>query len=417
MDVEIIAVGSELLSGRVVNTNAAYAARRLRALGFTSRRHVAVPDDVAAITEAVAAALNRSDVVVVTGGLGPTDDDVTVRAVAKALGQPLVLDPRAARQVQRLYRRHRTRLRQLALRQAFVPRGAHTLPNPLGTAPGIWWQRGATRLIALPGVPQEMRAILDASVLPRLRRLRHTGALVHRTIRTINVLELQLQRLLQRLKLPPGVSAGFYPHLLTVDVQLTAAGQAPRRATQLLDELERRVRRHLGHAVYAVGETPLEAAAGAALARHRSTVGVGESCTGGLISTLLTDVPGSSRYVMLSVVAYRNRAKQQWLGVPPSLLTRYGAVSAPVARAMAEGARRRSGATFGLGVTGIAGPGGGTPKKPVGLVYIAWAGPAGTRSVRALFSGDRPAIRMQAAQLALNGLRLAAEGVTRPGRH
>ncbi|MBI2885299.1 MAG: competence/damage-inducible protein A [Candidatus Omnitrophica bacterium] len=416
MQAEIIAIGSELLSGRVINTNAAYLSRQLQALGIAARRHLAVPDEPAAIVEAITAALHRSDLILITGGLGPTDDDITVQALARALGQPLVRSSQAARHVQRLYRRHGAHLSRLAARQAFVPRGARPLPNPLGTAPGVWWERGATRLIALPGVPQEMRAILQASVLPRLRRLRPAGALATRTIRTIGVLELQLQRLLRRFHLPPGVSVGFYPNLLMVDVQLTATSTSARRAAMLLDGIERRLHRALGRAIYAVGEPSLEAVAGESLVRHRATVAIAESCTGGLVSTVLTEVPGSSRYVTLSVVAYHNQAKIHVLGVAPALLARHGAVSAPVARAMAEGARRLSGSTFGVSVTGIAGPGGGTADKPVGLVYLAWAGPQGTQVARKFFYGDRAGIRRQAAQLALNGLRLAANALTPSSR-
>lgn len=410
MEAELLAIGSELTSGCTVNSNAAYLARRLEELGIRCRRHAAVPDEPAAIIDALTDALARAAVVIVTGGLGPTVDDLTMDAVSRATGRRLVMDAGAARQIRAFCRRYQRRVTTLALRQAAIPHGAAALPNPLGTAPGVWLPMDKAVLIALPGVPQEMRAIFEQSVAPRLAARPQGLPIASRTIRTAGVVELELQRLLLALPLPPTVSFGLYPNLGAVDIRLTTSGSRRRVIERRLDRLERALRRRLGAAVYGTDARTLEAAAGEALVRRRQTVAVAESCTGGSVLDRLTDVPGSSRYVLLGVVAYHNRMKTNLLGVSPALLARHGAVSAPVARAMARGARSASGATVGLAITGIAGPDGGTARKPVGLVYMAIADRRRTVVKRWQFHGDRRVIKDRAVQAALDWLRRWALG-------
>lgn len=405
MQAELIAVGSELTSGQTLNTNVAYLARRLEALGIHCIRQIALPDAPAAIVEELRQALRRSALVLVTGGLGPTVDDLTLEAIAHATNRPLAFAPHVARRIRAFYRAHHRRLAQLALRQARVPSGAVALPNPLGTAPGLWLRLGTTVLVALPGVPREMRAILEGSVLPRLRRLHRMRPIVSRTIRTIGRVELQIQAALKQILIPRSVEFGLYPHLQMVDVRFTVRNRPRRAAIRLLDRLERSLRRQLGRAVYGVDQQTLEGVVGQLLARRRLTLGVAESCTGGLVLDTLTNVPGSSRYVVLGVVAYHNRMKEELLGVSPRLLARYGAVSEPVARAMAEGVRRGAKADCGLAITGIAGPSGGSVKKPVGLVYIALADGRRTAIRPYRFHGDRLSIKQQACQTALDLLR------------
>lgn len=405
MQAELLAIGSELASGHTVNTNAAFLARRLLERGIICVRQLTVPDEPAMIVEGLKAALMRSQLVITTGGLGPTMDDLTMAAVAEATGRRLVLHHRVARQIRTFYRRHRRRPSALALRQAYLPIGATALPNPVGTAPGLWLPWHDKLLVALPGVPQEMRAIMEQSVLPRLRRRVGRLAIASRTIRTVGLVELEIQAVLRSLRIPSFIQVGLYPHLGAVDVRLT--GQGPRQSAIIreLDRLERALRQRLGASVYGVDEQTLEATVGEALVRRRKTLAVAESCTGGLVSDRITNVPGSSRYFLLSVVVYHNRMKQALLGVNPLALARYGAVSAPVARAMAQGIRQRSGADIGLAITGIAGPTGGTPSKPVGLVYLALADRSGSIAKRYLLHGDRLAIKYQASQIALDRLR------------
>jgi nicotinamide-nucleotide amidase len=408
MRAEVVAIGSELTSGHTVNTNAAYLARRLQGLGFPCAKHTAAADEKTGIVESLKAALSRSDLVIATGGLGPTDDDITMEAVAEAVGRRLVREPGAARTIRVFYRRHRRRISQLALRQADVPVGATALPNPIGTAPGLWLPLTEGKLlVALPGVPREMRAIMERSVEPRLRRRQKGRVLVSRTIRTVGLVELQIQALLRRLSISSSVEVGLYPHLGMVDVRFTVMGKSRSQARRILNRLEGALRRRLGPLVYGVDDQTLEEATGEALVRRRQTLAIAESCTGGLVSDRLTNVPGSSRYVLMAVVAYHNRIKQELLGVSAKALARYGAVSAPVARSMARGVRRRAHADVGLAITGIAGPTGGTANKPVGLVYLALADQRRSLVKRCLFHGDRLAIKEQACQSALAFLRNA----------
>lgn len=405
MDAEVLTIGSELVSGQTVNTNAAYLARRLGELGIRCSRQVSVSDERAMIIRSVREALDRTPLLIISGGLGPTFDDVTMEAVAEAVGRPLRRLPDVARRVRAFCRRHQRAVTAQALCQADVPSGAIALPNPLGTAPGVWLSIDQTLLIALPGVPQELRAILDASVLPRLRRLRAALPVLCRTLKTVGVVELDIQRRLKAIALPKEMSVGLYPNLRAVDIRLTIDGLSPGSSRARLNRVERALRQRLGPAVYGVDDQSLESVIGERLITQRKTLAVAESCTGGLVSTRLTDVPGSSRYLRGSIVAYDNRMKQALLDVKRELLAAHGAVSEPVARAMADGVRRRMGADIGLAVTGIAGPSGGTKTKPVGLVYLAVADRRGIAVQRHHFHGDRLAVRGQAAQAALDLLR------------
>ena len=411
MRAELLSIGSELTQGHTMNTNASDLSRRLAELGIVCVRQTTVADDRAAIVESLKAAVARSQLVITTGGLGPTMDDLTVEAIAEATGRRLVVAPRVARTIRAFYRAHRRRMNRLALRQAAVPVGTIVLPNPVGTAPGLWLALDGSLLVALPGVPQEMRAIMERSVLPRLKTWAEGFPVMSRTIRTVGLVELSIQTALQRLSIPPSVQVGLYPHLMAVDVRLTVTGTPHAAARRILDRLEHALRRRLGPAVYGIDNERLEEVVGRALVRRHKTLAVAESCTGGLVSDRITNVPGSSRYFLLSVVAYENRMKQVFLGVSPSLLSRYGAVSAPVARAMATGVRKLAGVDFGLAITGIAGPGGGTSKKPVGLVYLALADRTQAAVKRVVFHGDRRSIKSQMAQAALDGLRRWALGL------
>ena len=405
MDAELLAIGSELTSGHTVNTNAQYLARRLQELGIACVRQVTVADDPLLIMQAVREALRRSRLLLLTGGLGPTLDDITLAAVSQATGRRLVFVPSVARHIRAFCRKRRRRLTRLALRQAYLPAGATALPNPVGTAPGVWLPLEGTLLVALPGVPQEMRAIMERRVVPRLRRWTGRVPILSRTLRTIGLVELQIQTALRRLAIPDVVSVGLYPNLMAVDVRLTVSGASPQRARRILDRVERALRARLGPAVYGVDAQTLEGLVGETLVRRRETLAIAESCTGGLVSDRITDVPGSSRYLLMTIVAYHNRAKQDLLGVRARALARDGAVSGPVARAMALGVRTRAGADVGLAITGIAGPTGGTHTKLVGLVYLAVSDARGTTVKRCLFHGERLAIKAQAAQLALDLLR------------
>jgi nicotinamide-nucleotide amidase len=425
METELLTIGSELTSGATVNTNAAELAQRLASLGIRVQRCVSVGDERADVIEALREALRRCELLITTGGLGPTFDDCTMEAIAEATRRPLVYHPPVAAAIRRFYTAHRRRLKQAALRQAWLPQGGGALPNPLGTAPGLWLSlrshtdRGSRLqapgntlhlevpniLIALPGVPAEMRAILVGSVLPRLRRLAPHRAVETLTLRTAGIVELEIEAMLKQLRIPEGVEIGLYPHLRMVDVRLTASAASRAAARRALRLVEQPLRRALDRHLYGTNEQTLEAVIGTLLLQRRRTLGVAESCTGGLVCDRLTNVPGSSRYLRGGVVAYHNDLKRHPLGVPNETLARDGAVSAQVARGMAQGIRQVAGADLGLALTGIAGPTGATATKPVGLVYLALADGTRTRTMRCRFLGDRVSIKLQAAQTALDWLR------------
>lgn len=406
MRAELLTIGSELTLGVTVNINAAFLGRRLAEAGIACDWQSTVSDERALLLKVMKEALSRCDLLIMTGGLGPTFDDVTVEVLAEAVGRPLQLVPAAAATIRRFYAQRHRRLQKAALRQAQLPQGAVALPNPIGTAPGVWLQTGHRLVVALPGVPSEMRAIMDNSVMPRLKKLQQSRIIFGRTLRTIGLVELEIQALLDKLVMPAHIQAGLYPSSRMVDIRLTTQAASKKQAEALLRPVEIRLRRKLGQALYGYDATTLEESIGALLLKRRLTVAIAESCTGGLVMDRLTNTPGSSAYLRGGVVAYHNDLKKRLLGVKPELLLRYGAVSAQTARAMAAGIRHETGASIGISVTGIAGPAGATSAKPVGLVYIGLSDKRKTHTPsRHLFFGDRQSIKTQAAQTALNTLR------------
>jgi nicotinamide-nucleotide amidase len=405
MNAEILTIGSELTSGATLNSNAAYLARRLADVGLPCQRHVTVGDERVALLDALREALRRADVLVTTGGLGPTFDDITLEAIAEVTQRPLVHHPSVALKIRRFYRRGHRALQRAALRQARLPRGTEVLPNAIGTAPGVWLALPGALVVALPGVPGEMRAMMEQHVLPRLKRLRGPGVIESRTLRTVGVVELSIEAVLRRIPLPKQIQVGLYPHLRMVDIRLTSTRRSRPAARRALARIEATLRRRLGEAVYGTDEETLEGVVGALLVSQQKTLGIAESCTGGLVSERITDVPGSSRYFRGSVIAYHNDLKRGCLGVSAATLARVGAVSAQAAKQMAAGVRHLTGADVGLAVTGIAGPTGGTKTKPVGLVYLGLADGRRILTQRHQFFGDRSAVRSQATQAALDWLR------------
>lgn len=407
---EIIAVGSELLVGGRLDTNSLFLTDRLGALGIEVRWKTIVGDHERDIAAVLRASRRRAEVILVTGGLGPTRDDLTREAVARAAGRPLHRRPEAVDAiVARLKGWGRTPAHN-QLRQAFLPRGTDMLENPVGTAPGFSFRWNGRFVAVLPGVPREAEQMFDAAVAPKL--IGGSDALVdRRVVHTFGVIEAEVDRRLDGLLSPrTGISLGFLASPLGVMVSVTAVGR-PSVIGPKLDKAIAAIKRRLGRSVFAEGTDTMEAVVGRELARRGLTLAVAESCTGGLIGHRLTQVPGSSAYFDRGVICYSNAAKTALLGVPESTLARHGAVSNEVAVAMAKGARIRSDTHIGLSVTGIAGPGGGSERKPVGLVYVGLDA-RGSRGIdtKAIareyrFHGDRATIKMRAAQAALNLLR------------
>jgi nicotinamide-nucleotide amidase len=418
---EIITVGNELLSGLVVDTNSSYIAGRLMTAGVRVSFMTTVGDDEEAIEDAVRRARGRAEVIVVTGGLGPTPDDITSRGVARALERTLVLDPEAQRQIARRYERRGMRPPADADRQALVPHGARIVKNPVGTAPGYEIDVKGTRIFVVPGVPEEMRVMTDQGIVPILRSGGKQGTFVTRRI--LKIFGLTESQVHERVKDLPidgrSVTIGFLPvfpeNHLTITASSTASADAARRAAARVEEAMRGV---LGDTVFGTDDQTLEGVVGGMLITRGMTVAAAESCTGGLLSQRLTSIPGSSAYFLRGAVTYSNRSKTELLDIAPELISTHGAVSGEVAEAMAAAARKSAGADIGVSITGIAGPSGGTKEKPVGTVFIGMAydddGKASIRSQGYRFFGDRARIRLISSEMALEWIRrLLAAGQAR----
>ncbi len=415
--VELVTIGTELLLGDTVDTNGAWLARRLAAAGIRVARRATVGDDAGAIRQAVTAGLERTGRVICTGGLGPTEDDLTRPVVADLLGRPLATDARTLESIRERFRQRGLVMAERNRTQAAVPEGAEVLPNRRGTAPGLWMDDAGDRwVVLLPGVPHEMRTIAEEELLPRLaRRLPGLRPIRSRTVRTTGIAESTLaERVADVVADAAPLTVAFLPSFAGTDIRLTEWGDLDDAAADAaLDAAERALRERVLTHVYGVDGVDLATVVADRLVAAGKSLALAESCTGGLLAKRLTDAPGASRFVVGGVVAYSNAVKRQVLGVPEEVLDANGAVSEATARAMARGARRLLDTDAALAVTGIAGPDGGTADKPVGTVWIAAA--LGERHVarRFLFPGERDEVRQRSAQAALDMLLhlLSSEGL------
>ncbi|WP_242344391.1 competence/damage-inducible protein A [Anaeromyxobacter terrae] len=406
LHVEILSTGDELLTGQVVDTNSTWLMDRLWDLGVMVRRKTLVGDDRADLDAAIRETTARADLVVMSGGMGPTEDDLTSECVAAVMGVPLELHEPSLRALEERFRRFGRTMTPNNEKQARFPRGAEVVPNRFGSAPGFAVRIGRAEVVCFPGVPLEYRGLVEEWLLSRLAaRLGEVPA--GRVLKLFGVPESHADHAMRPLMDDPAnadVRFGFRAHWPEVHVKWTVP--APDAAARA-DRLTAAARAIFGDAVFGEGKEELPELVVARLAARGERVALAESCTGGLVAELLTEVPGASAVLDLGVVAYADPMKEAVLGVPGHVLAAHGAVSEPVARALAEGARRLGRATWGIGITGIAGPTGGTPEKPVGTVHLALAGPSGTSAVQRLYRGDRERIRRTAAHEALNLLRLA----------
>ena len=412
----ILSIGDELLLGRVVDTNASWLAGRLAALGIRPVEQRSLGDDVVRLGEAIRELSRRCDVLIATGGLGPTEDDVTREAFAAACGCVLQPDPRSLEQIRAFYARLGRPMPDANRRQALRPACGEAIENPCGTAPGLRVPVGRCLCYALPGVPFEMRDMFERSVRPELAA-RAAGRVVRtRRVHCCGSGEAAIGEKLADLMSPGRTPrVGTTASLGIITVHIVAEAATADEADQLLDASESQVRERLGPLVFGTDDETLASAVGRRLVERGETLAVAESCTGGLLGALITDVPGASRYFTGGVISYANEAKRDLLGVPQDVLDTHGAVSEPVAEAMAAGVRARLKADRALAITGIAGPTGGTPTKPVGLIYVGLSGPDGTRVQMLRFSPDQPrdVIRLRSCHAALNLLRKALHDTPR----
>ncbi|MBL7154268.1 MAG: competence/damage-inducible protein A [Phycisphaerae bacterium] len=403
----LISIGNEILSGQTIDTNAAYLSRELLSVGMPVASSYTVADDVDAIVRALNLAGGDADVVLATGGLGPTDDDLTRQAFADFLGAELQFRDELLVKMQDFFARRNLQMPEKNRIQAYIPAGAKPLPNNRGTAPGIMAETGGKVFVALPGVPSEMKQMFAESVLPQLRESTLDQAVVVRKLKCYGAGESTIAEMLGELMQRGRNSLiNCTPEFGVITLHVVATAGSHREAEKMADEDEKCLRNVLGDLVYGTRDQTLAEVVGLEFAREGKTIALAESCTGGLLAKLLTDVSGASKYFTHGWVTYSNSAKAGELGVPADLIERHGAVSEEVARAMARGAREKAGADYAIGITGIAGPAGGTEQKPVGLVYICVDSHRKSEVECCRFSGNRGSNRRRAAQTALNMLRL-----------
>lgn len=415
MNVEIVNTGSELMLGRVLNTHQQWLCRRLADLGHVVTRQVAIADTGSAIQTAVREALSRADLVITTGGLGPTSDDLTRELIAEMLGKKLVKNLDVLAHIENFFtKRNRPRPQKTDV-ETMVPEGALVFLNPTGTAPGLAIEIGNGKsktknsqwLVMLPGPPRELRPMFDASIAPLVKREFAEEIFICRTLRTTGIGESRVQEMvaaeLQPLVLR-GLEIGYCARPGAVDVRLTASGAEARNLVQAGEVIAQTV---FGASVFGFDDDEIEQIVVRLFRERKKTVALAESCTGGNIAHRLTNVPGASEMFLGSVVSYANSAKENFLGVRAETLAAHGAVSEAVAREMARGAREKFGADFAVAVTGIAGPGGGTVEKPAGTVFLALASAAGVEVRRLMNAWDRETFKQVTAQQALDWLRLA----------
>ena len=403
---EIIAIGSELLTPERADTNSLWLTEKLNRIGIEVKLKTIVGDDDARLEEAIKDALRRSRVVITTGGLGPTEDDITRKIAARALGRRLVLNEVVLEDIRAKFMRWGRKMPEINARQAMILEGAEVLANPNGSAPGMYLEHEGRVVVLLPGPPREMRPMYELFIDAKLTAKAGDVRVGRRVLRVSGLGESAVDE-----RIAPVYTQYKNPQTTIlfnrseIEIHLTAQARTEQEAELLLDGLAGQIEERLGDAIFAFRGETMEEVVGLRLAVGGFTLAVAESCTGGLISERLTEVPGSSSYFMEGVVSYSNDAKVRLLGVPSDLIAEYGAVSAPVAEAMAEGIRERAQTDFALSVTGIAGPGGGSEEKPVGLVYIALADDAHTEHRKLMLPGDRQLIRWRASQAALDLLR------------
>ena len=405
---EIISIGDELLYGQTLDTNAHWISHKLDEYNIKVFQRTTIGDDADQILNAFATAAERVDIVLITGGLGPTKDDLTKPLLAKYFGVGMVHHEEVLRDITLLFAKASREVTALNAQQAELPANCEKITNPVGTAPGMWFYENNTVFVAMPGVPYEMKSIMTESILPKLHEIFSKGVLHHHIIKTIGITESSLSDLIEdwEVNLPKHIKLAYLPTKGQVKLRLTGSGDDLNTLKQEIDALQMAIMPKIAKYVYGFGADSLEGVIGQLLNKNNLTLATAESCTGGYLAHMITSVPGSSRYFKGSVIAYSNEVKTAQLGVSTEDLLQQGAVSEEVAKAMAEGIRKALNADIAIATTGIAGPDGGTVEKPVGTVWIAYSDKYKTLAKKFNFSRDRTFIVHWSALAALNMIRL-----------
>ena len=409
MNAEIICVGTELLLGHILNTNARYISKKLASLGINLYYQSAVGDNPERLVSLLRVALSRSELVFTTGGLGPTVDDITLSAVSGVCGRNAVLNRAVLKEIKDFFRKKGFKnTPKAAFKQAYIPEGAKWFRNAVGTAQGVLVKYGGSSIIALPGPPRELEPMFENKIIPYIKRHFFTGGNIikTRTLKITGMVESHVNdRVKELLSLSGDTTVGIYTSLGKVELKITSRACDAKTADKRIGVLERKIRTCLKENIYGADDDTLESVVGVLLKKRKKSIALAESCTGGLTADRITDVEGSSRYFKMGVVAYSNTVKEKALYVRHEKISKYGAVSKEVAHDMADGIKKASGADIAVGITGIAGPAGGTKSKPVGLVYISVINGKMANTQKCYFSGSRKEIKWQTSSKALDLVR------------
>ncbi|MGE4357789.1 MAG: competence/damage-inducible protein A [Candidatus Omnitrophota bacterium] len=407
MKAEIISIGTELLLGQIINTNASYLSAKLASLGIDVYFQSTVGDNPERLSYLIKQAKKRSNIIITTGGLGPTLDDITLETIARVFKCKLILRNEILSQIEKHFEKQGLKMPEINKRQAYLPANSYILPNKVGTAPGFILEKNKKILIALPGPPAELIPMFEKRVIPFLKSKFGLKDIIF--IRTIKLTGLPESAIAERIKdileLKPPLTVGIYAHPHQIELKITAKAKTRKEALQKISEIEKSIKKRLGEYIFGKDRETLEEIVGKLLIKKKKTLAIAESCTGGLIANRITNVPGSSRYFKLGIIAYANEEKTKLLKIPQEILKKHGAVSREVAGMMANNVREIAKADLGIGVTGIAGPGGGSPEKPVGLVYLALSTEDKTEVKECRFTGDRLTIKLKTSQTALEMIR------------
>jgi len=413
MKAEIISTGTELLLGETLNTSTHYLTGKLSSLGIEVDYHTTVGDNSQRLEQVLRQGIERSELLITTGGLGPTTDDLTKELVAKVLDLKMEMDPASLEQIKQFFGRRKAPMPSSNEKQAFFPQGSKILPNPIGTAPGAIIERGGKTVIILPGPPFEMEPMFNNYVWAELARIVGPNAerMNERVIKVFGIGESALEKVLDELMNLPNLTLALLAKRAEMHIRLVARSTkiTSDEALKALDQVEEEIRRRLGNKVFGRDQETMVGIVGQALDNQNLTISTAESCTGGLLGAAFTQEPGSSKFYLGGVVSYSNSLKRGILGVDEESLKAFGAVSEEVAKEMAEGVRSKTGSDLAISTTGIAGPDGGSNEKPVGLVYIGFATPKGVHAEKFQFYGERESVRQLTVQAALNGVRLLCQ--------
>ena len=407
MIAEIITIGDEILIGQIIDSNSAWMAEKLNLAGVKVHQISSVSDDETHIINALDEASARVDLVLITGGLGPTKDDITKKTLCKYFDTKLVIHEEILADIKKLFKRRGFPILKENMQQAELPENCTIIRNYYGTASGMWFEKGNTIFVSMPGIPYEMKKLMEDGIIPRLKENYKLPVIVHRTILTYGLIESELSNLIEdwELNLPEGMKLAYLPSLERLRLRLSIRGTERQKLEKLIDIEELKLNKYIGNAIFGNGDQTLQEVIGKRLIELNKTLSTAESCTGGNISRLITSISGSSAYFRGSVVAYENSIKENMLNVKQEDLIKYGAVSKKVVEQMALGVKKLMNTDFAIATSGIAGPGGGTDDKPVGTTWIAIAGPDKLISKEYIFGTEREFNIRRATSIALNKLR------------